>query len=232
MITNQEFNRQLRQRTFTVSIRIIKVVQALPNNRVGWKIGDQLIRSGTATGALTEEACMGVSYRDFVHGMRMARKEAAETLFWLRLIVAAELIAERADASKPNMGLTSWKGTKVRPTDVTIAKNYLNTQEMEGLNRIVTMYLDYAEDQAKRHKQIFMRHWRQKLDTFLKFNERDILNNAGKVAKEVADNLALEQYERFSAKRLKKEAKVEMLADNAEFKKIEARIKKSSKKQK
>ncbi len=145
---------------------------------------------------------------------------------------AAELIAERADASKPNMGLTSWKGSKVRQGDVTIAKNYLNTQEIEGLNRIVTMYLDYAEDQAKRHKQIFMRDWRKKLDAFLKFNERDILNNAGKVAKEVADNLALEQYERFNAKRLKKEANVEMLADDAEFKKIEEKIKKSSKKRK
>jgi len=167
--------------------------------------------------------------------------KAEETLEFFRIVqnklhfaisgkTAAELIAERADASKLNMGLTSWKGSKVRPGDVTIAKNYLNTQEMEGLNRIVTMYLDYAEDQAKRHKQIFMRDWRQKLDAFLKFNERDILNNAGKVAKEVADNLALEQYERFNAKRLKKEAKVEMLADDAEFKKIEEKIKKSKKK--
>jgi len=145
---------------------------------------------------------------------------------------AAELIVERADAAKPNMGLTSWKGIKVRPGDVTIAKNYLNAEEIEGLNRIVTMYLDYAEDQAKRHKQIFMRDWRQKLDAFLKFNERDILNNAGKIAKEIADNLALKQYERFNEKRLKKEAKVEALADDAEFKKIEEKIKKSSKKRK
>ncbi len=143
---------------------------------------------------------------------------------------AAELIAQRADASKPNMGLTSWKGSKVRPTDVTIAKNYLNSQEIDGLNRIVTMYLDYAEDQAKRHKQIFMRDWRQKLDAFLKFNERDILNNAGKVVKEVANNLALEQYERFNAKRLKKEAKAEVSADDAEFKRIEEMMKRSSKK--
>ncbi|MBP9853732.1 MAG: virulence RhuM family protein [Candidatus Omnitrophica bacterium] len=167
--------------------------------------------------------------------------KAEETLEFFRIVqnklhfaisgkTAAELIAERADASKTNMGLTSWKGSKVRPTDVTIAKNYLNAQEIEGLNRIVTMYLDYAEDQAKRHKQIFMRDWRQKLDAFLKFNERDILNNSGKVAKEVADHLALEQYERLNTKRLKKEEKVEMLADDAEFKKIEEKIKKSMKK--
>ena len=75
---------------------------------------------------------------------------------------AAELIAQRADAAKPNMGLTAWKGAKVRKGDVTIAKNYLNAREMEGLNRIVTMYLDYAEDQALRQRQIFMRTWREK----------------------------------------------------------------------
>ena len=74
---------------------------------------------------------------------------------------AAELIAERADASKTNMGLTAWKGAIVRKTDVVIAKNYLNEKEIEGLNRIVGMYLDYAEDQAKRHRQIFMRDWRK-----------------------------------------------------------------------
>src|SRR3989338_3987682 len=158
--------------------------------------------------------------------------KAEETLEFFKIVqnklhfaisgkTAAGLISERADAKKPNMGLTAWSGAKVRKTDVTIAKNYLNEAEMDGLNRIVMMYLEYAEDQAKRHRQIFMRDWREKLDAFLKFNERDILNNAGKVTKEVADNLALEQYERFNVKRLKKEAKVEMLADDAEFKKIE-----------
>ena len=131
---------------------------------------------------------------------------------------AAELIAERADAAKHNMGLTSWKGAKVRKGDVTIAKNYLNTDEIEGLNRIVTMYLDYAEDQAKRHRQIFMRDWRKKLDAFLKFNERDILTNAGKVSKAVADQLALEQYEIFQQHRLIVEAEREALTDDAELK--------------
>jgi hypothetical protein len=131
---------------------------------------------------------------------------------------AAELIAERADAGRPNMGLTSWKGAKVRKGDVTIAKNYLNTDEIEGLNRIVTMYLDFAEDQAKRHRQIFMRDWRKKLDAFLQFNERDILANAGKVSKAVADQLALEQYEIFYQHRLAEEARQESLADDAELK--------------
>jgi hypothetical protein len=131
---------------------------------------------------------------------------------------AAEIIAERTDAGRPNMGLTSWKGAKVRKGDVTIAKNYLNAEEVEGLNRIVTMYLDFAEDQAKRHRQIFMRDWRKKLDAFLQLNERGILANAGKVSKAVADQLALEQYENFHQHRLAEEARQESLADDAELK--------------
>jgi hypothetical protein len=139
---------------------------------------------------------------------------------------AAELISERADAKKQNMGLTSWKGAKVRRADVTVAKNYLNETEIDGLNRIVTMYLDYAEDQAKRHRQIFMRDWRMKLDAFLKFNERDILNNPGKVSKEIADTLALEQYEIFHQNRLALEAKQEALADDRELRAIQSKIEK------
>jgi hypothetical protein len=143
---------------------------------------------------------------------------------------AAELIAERADANKNNMGLTSWKGDKVRKADVTIAKNYLNEEEMASLNRIVTMYLDYAEDQAKRHKQVFMRDWREKLDAFLKFNERDILNNAGRIAKELAEILAVEQYNTYNKNRLKVEAGQESLDDDKELKSIEENAKKRSNK--
>jgi len=154
---------------------------------------------------------------------------AEETLEFFRIVqnklhfaisgkTAAELIARRADASKPNMGLTSWKGVKIRKGDVTIAKNYLNAAEIEGLNRIVTMYLDYAEDQAKRHRQIFMQDWRKKLDTFLQFNEREILIHAGKISKAVADQLAIEQYETFQQHRLMVEAEREALTDDAELK--------------
>lgn len=142
---------------------------------------------------------------------------------------AAEIISERADASKPNMGLTSWKGAKVRKGDVTIAKNYLNHNEIGHLNRIVEMYLNYAEDQAKRRRQVFMRDWREKLDAFLQFNERDILTNAGKVNKEIADRLALEQYETFHSNRLSTEARSEALADDEELKKIEATIERGKK---
>ncbi len=156
--------------------------------------------------------------------------KAEETLTFFKIVqnklhfaisgkTAAELIHERADASQPNMGLTSWKSTKVRKTDVTIAKNYLSEEEVAGLNRIVTMYLDFAEDQAKRHKQIFMRTWREKLDAFLQLNERDILKNPGKVSKEIADKLAIEQYETYHAHRLKQEAEKESLTDDEELKK-------------
>lgn len=114
---------------------------------------------------------------------------------------AAELIAERADVSKDNMGLTSFKGAKVRKADVTIAKNYLNTEEIENLNRIVTMYLDYAEDQAKQHIPMHMKDWEEKLNAFLRFTGREILESAGTISKEIADSKAKEQYMRFEKHR-------------------------------
>jgi hypothetical protein len=119
---------------------------------------------------------------------------------------AAEIIAARASAEKPNMGLTTWKGTKVRKGDVTVAKNYLSDEEIRQLNRIVTMYLDYAEEQTERRKPLYMRDWREKLDGFLKFNERDILENAGRVSAEVAQQLALGEYDKFARARFDAEA--------------------------
>lgn len=119
---------------------------------------------------------------------------------------AAEIIAERADAEKPNMGLTTWKGAKVRRADVTVAKNYLKEDEIRQLNRIVTMYLDYAEEQAERRKPLYMGDWRAKLDAFLAFNERDILKDAGRVSAEVAQKLALGEYDKFESRRLAEEA--------------------------
>ena len=118
---------------------------------------------------------------------------------------AAELIADRADARKPNMGLTSWKGAKVRKGDVTVAKNYLNEEEIRNLNRIITMYLDYAEVQAERRQPIYMKDWVQKLDAFLQFNEREILTGSGQVSMEVAKRLALEEYVKFSRRRITEE---------------------------
>lgn len=145
------------------------------------------------------------------------RPDAHETQEFFRIIqnklhwaatgrTAAELIADRADHRKPNMGLTSWKGAKVRKGDVTIAKNYLDEAEIGELNRIVTMYLDFAEDQARRRRVLYMRDWRERLDAFLQFNEREVLTNPGRVAKEVADRLALDEYDKFHSRRLAAEA--------------------------
>lgn len=122
-------------------------------------------------------------------------------------MTAAELIHQRADHAAPNMGLTAWKGEKPRKTDVTVAKNYLQENEISELNRIVVMYLDYAEDQARRRNVLYMRDWREKLDAFLEFNEREILDNPGKLSKAVADKLAHEEYEKFHARRLELESK-------------------------
>ncbi len=121
---------------------------------------------------------------------------------------AAELIAERADATKDNMGLTTFKGVKVRKSDVTIAKNYLNKEEIENLNRVVTMYLDYAEDQAKQRIPMHMSDWEERLSGFLKFTGREVLNNAGSISKEIADSLAREQYDLFEENRKRREEHV------------------------
>ena len=116
-------------------------------------------------------------------------------------MTAAELIASRVDASKPDMGLTSYKGDEVRKTDVTVAKNYLREDEIKELNRIVNMWLDFAEDQALRRKQVFLQDWTDKLDQFLSFNDRDVLNGAGKISKKEADDKAKLEFDRFAVQR-------------------------------
>lgn len=113
---------------------------------------------------------------------------------------AAELIADRADASQPNMGLTTWKNApkgKILKTDIATAKNYLQEKEIKELERIVTMYLDFAELQAERQIPMKMADWVNRLDAFLQFNEYQILKDAGKVSHEVAMKLAEKEYEKF-----------------------------------
>lgn len=114
---------------------------------------------------------------------------------------AAELIARRADHHLPNMGLTSSKKTNVLKADVTVAKNYLHEDEIGELNRIVVMWLDFAEDQARRRKQVFLKDWETKLDEFLRFNDRAVLPNAGSISKLEADAHAEGEYELFAARR-------------------------------
>jgi hypothetical protein len=116
---------------------------------------------------------------------------------------AAEIIAERADSAKPTMGLTTWKNApkgKIVKSDVGTAKNYLIEKEIKDLERIVTMYLDYAELQASRQVPMKMSDWVGRLDAFLQFNGFDVLDNPGRVSAEVAKRLAEEQYEHFRVK--------------------------------
>jgi hypothetical protein len=120
---------------------------------------------------------------------------------------AAEIIAQRANGGRPNMGLTTWRKApagKILPSDIRVAKNYLNKDELISLNQIVSMYLDYAEFQASRGKLMFMRDWSEKLDAFLKFNEQDILQDKGKVSHDVAIALAAKEYEKYRVEQDKK----------------------------
>ncbi|MBU4485582.1 MAG: virulence RhuM family protein, partial [Candidatus Delongbacteria bacterium] len=113
---------------------------------------------------------------------------------------AAELIIKRADAKKDRMGLSTWKKApegKILKSDVTIAKNYLQKNEIKALNRIVTMYLDYAEDQAENGIPMTMKDWSEKLNAFLKFNEKDILEDFGKVSAEVAKSFAESEFKKY-----------------------------------
>lgn len=122
---------------------------------------------------------------------------------------AAETIVERADARKPNMGLTTWKNAPIGPirkSDVGTAKNYLSEPEIAALNRIVTMYLDFAEDQAARKIPMHMADWAKKLDAFLRFNERDVLTNAGRVSAALAAEHSAREFEKFDRARLADES--------------------------
>ncbi|MEK7102790.1 MAG: virulence RhuM family protein, partial [Patescibacteria group bacterium] len=113
---------------------------------------------------------------------------------------AAEIIHERVDSTKPHMGLTVWKNSPdgvIRESDVVIAKNYLSKRELDYLNRIVTMYLDFAEMQARRGIMMRMNDWVERLDAFLTLNERDILRDGGRITHEVAEALALGEYEKY-----------------------------------
>jgi hypothetical protein len=122
---------------------------------------------------------------------------------------AAEIIAARADATRPQMGLTSWTGSRPRKSDVAVAKNYLQADELEALNRIVTVYLEFAELQARSRRPMYMRDWIDKLDDFLRLSEREILTHAGKVSNEAAVAKAEAEYEHFRINQLAEPTEVE-----------------------
>jgi hypothetical protein len=120
-------------------------------------------------------------------------------------MTAAEIIHNRANAGKPNMGLTNWRGSKVRKTDVIIAKNYLGEDELLALNNLVEQYLIFAEGQAMRRVPMHMRDWIKKLDGFLNLNERAILTHAGQISHEMAIERAESEYDKFHSKRIKEQ---------------------------
>lgn len=118
---------------------------------------------------------------------------------------AAEIIHQRADSQKDNMGLTNWRGTKVRKQDVSIAKNYLSGEELSVLNNLVEQYLIFAEGQAMRRIPMSMADWVVKLDGFLSLNDRNILDHAGKISHQIAKQMAEQEYDKFQQQRLEKE---------------------------
>lgn len=130
-------------------------------------------------------------------------KTVQNKLHWaITGMTAAEIIHQRADADKPNMGLTNWRGEKVRKTDVAVAKNYLNADELSALNNLVEQYLVFAEGQAIRRIPMYMKAWVQKLHGFLSLNERDILHHAGAISHEMAKEFAEKEYDKFNQKRI------------------------------
>jgi hypothetical protein len=145
---------------------------------------------------------------------------------------AAEIIHQRADATKPNMGLTNWVGATIRKNEVEIAKNYLSEQEIDILNRIVTMYLEFAEMQALSRKPMTMNDWINKLDDFLRISDRDLLTHSGQISHDTALKKAHEEYEKFRQKMLGQPTQVEedFIEAEIEFKKIESIRKKKDKK--
>jgi hypothetical protein len=140
---------------------------------------------------------------------------------------AAEIVVERADADAPNMALTSWKGARVRKQDVTIAKNYLDADEVDTLNRLVVIFLEQAELRAKQRKDLTLDYWRNNVDKLLKFNEREVLEGAGSVSAEQARRVAQERYEEFDAQRRRDEA---LEADAEDLRELEALEQKAKRK--
>jgi hypothetical protein len=139
---------------------------------------------------------------------------------------AAEIVVQRADAASPNMALTSWKGARVRKQDVTIAKNYLTADEVDTLNRLVVIFLEQAELRAKERKDLTLDYWRNNVDRLLEFNERPLLDGAGTISAERAQEIAHDRYEQFETQRRRDEAEEADARDLRELEALEKQIKK------
>lgn len=138
---------------------------------------------------------------------------------------AAEVIYSRANADKPHMGLTSYTGEEPKRADVAVAKNYLNAEELDTLNRVVSLYLEFAELQAKNRRAMYMKDWITKLDDFLRLSDRDILTNAGKISHKMANDRANAEFDKFKAKQIDAPSAVEKDFEKS-LKKLESAAKK------
>jgi hypothetical protein len=162
---------------------------------------------------------LSVDYRDDPETAGLFFAEVQnKMLYAVTQHTAAEIVVQRADPGQPNMALNTWKAGRVRKTDVIVAKNYLTAGEIDELNRIVGMFLDYADDRAQRRQNLTMADWRQYVESFLAFNERPQLSGAGSISRERMVQIAHERYETFDAKRRKAEAR---LADDEDIKTLE-----------
>ena len=150
---------------------------------------------------ITDIYATALDYDKTAKTTRLFFAEVQNKLHWaIHRHTAAELIMERANAEKPHMGLTSWEqypDGKIQKYDVSIAKNYLSKKELQALERIVTLYLDYAEYQASRHIPMTMQDWSQRLNRFLEFNEHEILHDTGRVTHEIAKAFAESEFEKY-----------------------------------
>ncbi len=135
---------------------------------------------------------------------------------------AAELIVARADASAPNMALNTWDGSRVRKADVIVAKNYLTSDEVDTLNRLVVIFLEQAELRAKDRQQLTLHYWRQNVDRLLEFNDKPVLQGAGKVRAEHMKQVAHERYEQFDAQRRSAEALAAEAEEDENLRALEA----------
>lgn len=145
-------------------------------------------------------------------------------LYAVSELTAAEIICERADPGEPNMGLSAWKGSRVRKADVIIAKNYLKAEEIDTLNRLVVIFLEQAELRAKQRLELTLAYWRDNVDRLLEFNERPVFDHKGTLSAEEARTLAEERYESFDTQRRQTEVMVADAEDLAELEQIERNL--------
>ncbi len=183
---------------------------------VGWDYFDELLQRIRDIRAsekrfyqkVRDLFALSVDYRDDLEAAGLFFAEVQnKILFAVTQQTAAEIVVQRADPSQPNMALTSWKSGRVRKEDVIVAKNYLRAEEIEQLNRIVTLFLDFAELRTQQRSSIRMADWRRNVDNFIQFAERPLLQNAGRVSHEEMLQIAHERYSTFDAKRIASDAK-------------------------